>query len=61
MAVFDDLIIETVVDDLVEQYEAAQTYEFIGNPLSYALYQVWKKYDKRENKFLHNERNIGGE
>lgn len=33
---------------LKEEYERAQTQEYIKNPLAYALYQVWKKADRRK-------------
>lgn len=32
---------------LDEEYERAKRLEYVKNPLAYALYQVWKKADKK--------------
>lgn len=35
---------------LEEEYERAKRLEYVINPLAYALYQVWKKVDKKRSK-----------
>lgn len=30
---------------LIDEYERAQSLEFVRNPMAYALYQVWKRAD----------------
>ena len=30
-------------------YEKAVTLEYVQKPISWALYQTWKEFDKREN------------
>ena len=49
--------IENVIDDLLEEYDKAKRYNYIiRNPIAYALYQVWKKYDHQEVKYLRNKK-----
>ena len=38
--------IEAAINKLRAEYERAQNFEFVRNPLAYALYQVWKLADK---------------
>lgn len=46
-------IIDNVIDDLIDEYEKAKEYGYvINNPVSYALYQVWKKYDHQEIQYM---------
>lgn len=42
--------LEDAIYLLKEEYERAQTQEYIKNPLAYALYQVWKKADSQRRK-----------
>jgi|GEM_PF-1570026 len=35
---------------LEKEYERAQTLAYVNDPLAFALYQVWKKVDRRHNK-----------
>lgn len=50
-------IIENVIDDLIEEYEKAKGYGYvINNPIAYALYQVWRKYDNQEIQYVRNKR-----
>lgn len=51
------MTIEKAHKMLDEEYNHAQNYKFIKRPLSYALYQVWKRSnyeddlkEKKENK-----------
>ena len=37
--------IENVKADLDKAYQEAKKLRFVNNPVAYALYQVWKKYD----------------
>ena len=36
---------------LDEEYEKAKKLEFVYNPMAYALYQVWRKADRKRCKF----------
>jgi hypothetical protein len=48
-------VIENVIDDLIEEYEKAKEYGYvINNPVSYALYKVWRKYDNQEIQYVRN-------
>lgn len=50
-------VIENVIDDLIEEYEKAKGYGYvINNPIAYALYQVWRKYDNQEIQYVRNKR-----
>ena len=50
-------LIDIVIDDLIEEYEKAKEYGYvINNPIAYALYQVWKKYDHQEIQYMRNKR-----
>lgn len=42
--------IAKVVKMLEDEYEKAKKLDYIKNPLSVALYAVWKKVDKEEKK-----------
>ena len=35
---------------LDEEYERAKRLDYVRNPIAYALYQAWKKADKKKNK-----------
>ena len=37
--------IDTVIAELKKTYEEAKQLSFIREPLGYALYQTWRKYD----------------
>ena len=34
------------VMDLIEAYQKAKESEFVRDPVCYALYQTWRKYDR---------------
>lgn len=38
-----------VVMNLIEEYGNVKDAEHIRKPISYALYQTWRKWDEREN------------
>lgn len=42
-----DVKLEKAIEDLREEYARAKNLSYVKNPLAYALYQVWKKYDRR--------------
>ena len=42
--------ITKVIKDLKDAYREAKRLRFVNNPTAYALYQVWKKYDRKEHK-----------
>ena len=57
MQVNHSYLIDIVIDDLIEEYEKAKEYGYvINNPVSYALYQVWRKYDNQEIQYVRNRR-----
>lgn len=39
--------IDTAIELLQAEYERAKTLEFVRDPVTWALYQVWKKADER--------------
>ena len=47
-----DYLFDKAIEDLKEEYEKAKDFTFVNNPVVYALYQVWRKYDtqKKDNK-----------
>ncbi len=44
------MTLERVIELLREEYEKAKQYEYVKNPLAYALYQVWLIADGRRIK-----------
>ena len=40
--------LHTVMKKINEQYEKAVEMQYIMNPMAWALYQVWKEYDKQD-------------
>lgn len=45
--------LQKAIDMLKKQYERAQANESVNKPLSYALYQTWREFDKQEkSRFL---------
>lgn len=42
--------LEKAIDNLRKNYEKAVQMDFVINPVAYALYQTWKKYDKENIK-----------
>lgn len=42
------LFIGDAIIQLYEQYKIAKALDFVKKPISYALYQTWKLYDKIE-------------
>ena len=40
--------LHTVMKKINEQYEKAVETQYIMNPMAWALYQVWKEYDKQD-------------
>lgn len=41
------MTLEKAIKLLQQEYDRASRLAFIKNPVAYALYQVWKKADKR--------------
>lgn len=41
---------EKAIGDLRKNYEKAVQMDFVINPVAYALYKTWKKYDKENTK-----------
>lgn len=39
---------EKAVYDFLLEYKKAVDSDFVGKPISYALYQTWKKWDVKE-------------
>lgn len=44
------MTLEGAIKSLKIEYEFAKIRKYIKNPLAYALYQVWKRADKRVEK-----------
>ena len=42
------MTLEKALDLVKEEYERALKLDYVRNPLAWALYQVWKKADKRK-------------
>ena len=42
--------LDRVVKMLEVEYEKAKNYDYVKNPLAFALYAVWKKIDKEGKK-----------
>ena len=42
--------LEKAIRDLKAEYAKALSYEWVYNPLAYALYQVWRKYDAKKRR-----------
>ena len=42
------MTLDEVIELLKSEYEKAKHLEFVKNPLSYALYKVWKMIDKQK-------------
>ena len=38
------------VMNLIEEYNIAKESSYVRKPISYALYQTWKKWDKKEEE-----------
>lgn len=45
--------LERAIDDLREEYKRVKSLEFVRDPLGYALYQIWKKYNGKERRDTH--------
>ena len=43
----EKMTLEVAIEMLKIEYEKAKKNEYIFNPLAYALYQVWKKTDRK--------------
>lgn len=43
-----DKELNKAMDDLYDAYEDAVQCEFIHKPVSYALYETWKKWNEKE-------------
>ena len=41
------MTIEEAIKLLESEYERAKRLDFVTNPIAYALYQVWKKADRK--------------
>lgn len=39
--------LERAIQMLKEEYERARRLDFVRNPIAYALYNVWKKFDDK--------------
>ena len=46
---------EEAIKLLESEYERAKRLDFVINPIAYALYQVWKKADRRK-RMIRNDR-----
>lgn len=44
------MTLNEAVQMLETEYEKAKQQKWINNPLAYALYQVWKKADKKRGR-----------
>ena len=42
--------LDKAIEDLKKEYETAEKLSFVNDPLAYALYQVWKKYDEKDKQ-----------
>lgn len=51
------MTLEEAIHLLESEYERAKRLDFVVNPIAYALYQVWKKADRKRT----NHRNLGGD
>lgn len=45
-----EITLETVIKMLQEEYEFAKKQAWIKKPLSYALYEIWKRVDEKERQ-----------
>lgn len=48
--------IEKAIKELRKQYEYAKENLFVRDPLAYALYKTWKKFDEKRLKRADYER-----
>lgn len=46
----NDAKLEKAITMLRAEYEAASNQPFVYNPIGYALYKTWMKFDKEEEK-----------
>ena len=44
------MTLEQAIEMLKTEYERAIKLDFVINPLAYALYQVWKKADRKRGR-----------
>ncbi len=44
------MTLEEAIEMLKTEYEKAMNQEYINKPLAYALYQVWKKADRKRGR-----------
>ena len=42
--------IHWLIADIIEEYSKAKSMLYVQKPLAYALYQVWKKYDAKNEE-----------
>lgn len=47
--------LEKAIQLLKQEYANAQASDFVNKPMSYALYQVWKKFDSNESSIKNNK------
>ena len=47
--------LEKAIRLLKQEYANAQASDFVNKPMSYALYQVWKKFDSNEGSVKNKE------
>lgn len=45
-----DNILDDAMQDIGKAYEEAKKLEFVNDPIAYALYHTWKKYDGRSKQ-----------
>lgn len=50
------MTLEEAIKLLESEYERAKRLDFVNNPIAYALYQVWKKADRRKKRMPKNDR-----
>lgn len=48
--------IDDAIEELKHKYEEAKKLEFVYNPVAYALYHTWKKYDDLISKVVMGSR-----
>ena len=52
------MTLEEAIHLLESEYEQAKRLDFVINPIAYALYQVWKKVDRKRKNRLKNKTGI---
>ena len=50
------MTLEEAIQMLRSEYERAKNMKFVGKPVAYALYQVWKKADRKGKAVRKNDK-----